>query len=65
MSPDDLARFARKYGVVLLRPMGALPNTYLFDARAATDSLALANVIFEAGQVALAQPNWIQSATRR
>ena len=65
MTADDLSRFAQKYGVALLRPMGGLPNTYLFDARAAADSLALANVVYEAGQVALAQPNWIQSATRR
>ena len=65
MSPDDLARFSRKYGVVLMRPLGVVPNTFLFDARAAADSLALANAIFETGQVTLAQPNWIQSAARR
>ncbi len=65
MSPDDLARFARKYGLVLLQPLGVIPNTFVFDARASADSLALANAIFETGQVTLAQPNWIQSATRR
>lgn len=65
VSADDLARFARKYGVTLLAPLQAPPNAYVFDARASTDSLALANAIFEAGEVTLAQPNWIQSATRR
>ena len=65
MSSDDLTRFARKYGIALVRPLGVVPDTFVFDARAAGDSLALANSIFETGQVTLAQPNWIQSATRR
>jgi hypothetical protein len=65
MSDEALAGFSTKYGVLLIKALDALPNTFVFDARSAGDSLALANTIFESGQVALAQPNWIKNATRR
>jgi hypothetical protein len=65
MSDEALARFSAKYGFQLIKALDVLANTYVFDARSAGDTLALANTIFESGQVALAQPNWIRNATRR
>lgn len=58
---ENLDEFAKKYGLKLIRSFDFSPNTYLFDARLAEDSLDLANKIHKSGEVKYAYPNWLRS----
>lgn len=64
-SPQEIAAFAAEHRLTLIKALEVPPHTYLFDARATTDSLAVANAIYLSGQVAFASPNWIKSAVPR
>jgi len=60
-----LDQFAKRFGLTLVQALSYAPNTFIFDARSANDSLDLANKIRTLEGVAAAYPNWIRSLGRR
>lgn len=65
VSDREMDAFTRRHQLRLLKALDFSPHTYVFDARAVDDSLALANELYLSGQVAFASPNWIKTATPR
>ncbi len=65
VSEAQLAAFEAQHRVAMVKALDFSPQTYVFDARAVTDSLELCNQLYLAGQVAFAFPNWIKTATPR
>jgi hypothetical protein len=60
--PDELAQ---RRGMRVMKPLGFVPNAYLFDARAADDALTLANAVRRDAGVAFAYPNWTRNVVAR
>lgn len=58
-------QFAKRFGLTFVQALSYAPNTFIFDARSAGDSLDLANTIRTSAGVAAAYPNWIRSLSRR
>ena len=65
VSAQALDQIAKRFGITLSQKLDFAPNTFIFDARAASDSLDLANRIRGTDGVAAAYPNWIRSFGRR
>ncbi|MBI1872591.1 MAG: hypothetical protein HYS05_01720 [Acidobacteria bacterium] len=64
-SAQALEHLAKRYGLTFVQALSYAPNTFIFDARSASDSLDLANTIRTSEGVAGAHPNWIRSFGKR
>ncbi len=65
MDAATLADFASRHGITLVKQLDFSPDTFVFDARQAADSLALANAIYRSGEAGCAYPDWIRALVRR
>jgi hypothetical protein len=63
--PADAKAFADAHGIAVVQAIAAVPNTYLFDARAVPDSLSLANNLRREPGVKFAYPNWYRHVAPR
>jgi kexin len=57
--------FANRYGLIYIKEFAFSPNTYLFNAQSAIDSLEIANKIQLSGEVIYAYPNWFMTKSKK
>lgn len=57
--------FISRYNLIYLEKLDLSPDTYLFKAQSALESLEVANEIQESDEVIYAYPNWLKSMSKK